>query len=568
MKTLNQALASILFFITILMPWAAHGAPSLNITPSGTLSYVANVPIVITLNNPENLQIVGFTVSLNSQDVTPAFTQAAQITNNGTTTTARVEYLFAPGEWQVAATVTLRNADGNGVTEIVATSPFTIPGDAQDRRKATILSKISGYMNQYSSYMFNSFINLGDYSKFQNRINESDVQVYIDPAYLDQNQAEYVENYWWRYVIPIYVHDLVIRAEPENYTLGGNTYNSQTLWHEMIHAISHGVQVATGTAPLPMDDHAYQGRLEACVNAIDNNLIPFENYMTQNGKNPTAPVPSDIRNKWKFFHRFCTESNWSAYASLGYPTDAQMAGFKNLTGIDVNPNTIKQGYLGMGYSPLYFADISVAITSPSTGTETNENQVKVEATFTNNEPNLTVDRVGFSVNGAIQEAPRAGNVFGTTAVLKTGDNSIIAGVQMNDGQVFTSTPITVKSNALNNTYHARISWDKNDTDVDLHFSWSGGSECFYSNKAPIWGTAATSPRLDVDNTSGFGPENITIGGLPGSGTYKIFVYYFSDHGKGGTNVNATIYKDGVPIYSGSQYMTDHGTWTLVEFTVP
>jgi hypothetical protein len=112
----------------------------------------------------------------------------------------------------------------------------------------------------------------------------------------------------------------------------------------------------------------------------------------------------------------------------------------------------------------------------------------------NNEPTVTLTRAGFAVNGVIQETALSGTTFSTTAVLKTGDNSIIAGVADTNGQIYQSTPITVKSTALNNTYHARISWDKNDTDVDLHFSWSGGSECYYANKTPTWGTAAP-PRL-------------------------------------------------------------------------
>jgi uncharacterized protein YfaP (DUF2135 family) len=211
----------------------------------------------------------------------------------------------------------------------------------------------------------------------------------------------------------------------------------------------------------------------------------------------------------------------------------------------------------------------VSITSPSNNFETNENQVTVTASVSAESSGTLpqISQVGFGINGGVQYATLSGNTFSTVAILATGDNSILAGALTADGNVFYSSPITVKSNALNNTYHVRITWDKDDTDVDLHFSWNG-SDCYYSNKNPTWGSSATSPRLDVDDTNGYGPENITIDALPGDGSYKMWVRYYSDHGNGGTTVYATITKDGQPIYSNSKYMSSYENWTLLEFTIP
>ena len=75
--------------------------------------------------------------------------------------------------------------------------------------------------------------------------------------------------------------------------------------------------------------------------------------------------------------------------------------------------------------------------------------------------------------------------------------------------------------------------------------------------------------MDVDDTNGFGPENITIDALPGPGTYRIYVHYYSDHGNGGTTVSASLMENGVPILSDSRYMAPGGgDWTLLEFTIP
>jgi uncharacterized protein YfaP (DUF2135 family) len=209
----------------------------------------------------------------------------------------------------------------------------------------------------------------------------------------------------------------------------------------------------------------------------------------------------------------------------------------------------------------------VSIASPSSGTETNENRIDVTASYTLNQPDTVISSAGFVVNGSFQPTAFTQNAFSTTAVLATGPNQIAAQMTTESGSVYTSAPITITSTAANNRYHIRITWDKDDTDVDLHFSWSGGQECYYSNKTPDWGSADTSPRLDVDDRDGYGPENITIDGLPGAGNYKIYVYYYSDHDNGGTNVTATVYENGAPIISGSQYMTDGGYWTLYEFGI-
>lgn len=554
--------AGILGLGMLVLAGVAGAAPRLSIAPSGSLSGVANVPIVITVDNPEGLAVRSFKVLLNGLDVTAAFAQAARVSTTGTSSSARVDYLFAPGNWSVEAQASF--ATPTGLIELSTTAALIVPGDAQERRKAAVMDKVRAYINHLAGYQFTPWISLGDPAKFQARINDSDVQVYVDPVYLSDNQAEYVEKYWFGLS---YYHDLVIRAEPELYSVGGTTYSAQTLWHEMVHAISHGAEVAAGAPPLPLDDHAFLGRVEACIAGITNNLTVFDDFLRTTGKNPTAAQAAQIRPRWKQTRSFCKDASRSAYASDGYPTDAQMAALKSLTGISLDIEVIRQGYLAAGYSPLYFADFKVSISSPASGAEVSANQVVVTASFENNEPDLEVSRVGFLINGSLQEAPRAGNTFQTTAVLRTGDNTIVAVVATTDGQVFASAPVAVKSNALNNTYHIRISWDKNDTDVDLHFTWNG-NDCYYGNKTPTWGSAATSPKLDVDDINGFGPENITINALPGPGTYRIWVYYYGDHGNGATNVYASIYKDGVALTSSARQMSHHESWTLLEFTVP
>lgn len=549
--------ASLLKWITwlafLLAAAAAQAAVSVSITPSGAVT-TNNVRVAITVTTTAG-GIPAFTVKVDGVDVSSYFNQGAVINTIGNTTTARVEYLFGAGTKTVTATALVP-----GEAAATGSTTFTVPGDLQESRKNNVLSKVNQFIHQWDAYDFHRWSSAGDFSTFSNRIWQPAMQVYVDPSYLATggSAAEYVEAYIWKYIWTIYEQDLVVSAEPET-----DSVSMMTLWHEMIHAVSHGAQVG-GSAGLPGDDHVYIGWAEGCTFGF-NKLKLFETKAKAYGiGSPNATQATEVRNFWK---QFVAETNKSTYSELGVITAAQKAALQGLVGFNCDVNTVKSGYLTAGYSPLYFADIAVTITSPASGTQTADNQTLVKATVVNNEPTITLNRAGFAVNGVIQETALSGNAFSTTAVLKTGDNSIIGGVMSTDGQIFQSVPITVKSTAINNTYHARISWDKDDTDVDLHFSWSGGSECYYSNKTPTWGTAATSPRLDVDNTHGFGPENITIGGLPGPGTFRVFVRYYSDHGKGATTVSAAVYENGVAKFTGSRTLSDGENWTLMEFTI-
>lgn len=93
-----------------------------------------------------------------------------------------------------------------------------------------------------------------------------------------------------------------------------------------------------------------------------------------------------------------------------------------------------------------------------------------------------------------------------------------------------------------------ISWDTNNTDMDTHLlhpdarAWFDSTlDCYYANTNPSWGGPGVDddPRLDIDDTDGFGPENINIRN-PGLGTYRVGVHAFS----GFARVTVRIYCGG------------------------
>lgn len=94
-------------------------------------------------------------------------------------------------------------------------------------------------------------------------------------------------------------------------------------------------------------------------------------------------------------------------------------------------------------------------------------------------------------------------------------------------------------------------WDSPSTDMDLHLLNAGGErwrtnqDCYYVNCTsrpyPSWGPRGDEddPNLDIDDTDGFGPENINIE-TPANGTYRVGTYAYRGNG----SVTVRIYCGG------------------------
>ncbi|MCC6878046.1 MAG: hypothetical protein IT378_27285 [Sandaracinaceae bacterium] len=99
-----------------------------------------------------------------------------------------------------------------------------------------------------------------------------------------------------------------------------------------------------------------------------------------------------------------------------------------------------------------------------------------------------------------------------------------------------------------------VFWDTDGTDMDTHLlnptatRWVNEDDCYYGNctRGPVleWGAPGTAdnPRLDIDDTNGFGPENINIE-RPQSGTYRVGVHCYGGRGLT-TRVTVRVYCGG------------------------
>lgn len=75
-----------------------------------------------------------------------------------------------------------------------------------------------------------------------------------------------------------------------------------------------------------------------------------------------------------------------------------------------------------------------------------------------------------------------------------------------------------------NAATVRLTWGASPTDIDSHVHEPGGQHLFFSNLGSL--TAEPFVRLDVDDTSGFGPEITTIR-RPKAGIYRFYLHNYS-----------------------------------------
>ncbi|MCW5890616.1 MAG: DUF2135 domain-containing protein [bacterium] len=191
----------------------------------------------------------------------------------------------------------------------------------------------------------------------------------------------------------------------------------------------------------------------------------------------------------------------------------------------VDPDRILDIRLDTSACPCEFAyggAIPVAITEPTAAT-TSERVITVAGTV--GSPDVTSGNL--RLNGSAQAVVVAGGTFTTKAVLSSGDNRIRVAVDGPDGGRGCAET-TIRSETERTTISATLTWDASDADLDLYVTQPDGETAWYGRK-----TTSVGGRLDVDNTSGIGPENYFLGFDPGApmltGTYAIRVHYYSDH---------------------------------------
>ena len=144
------------------------------------------------------------------------------------------------------------------------------------------------------------------------------------------------------------------------------------------------------------------------------------------------------------------------------------------------------------------------------------------------------NRATLIINGIPQTIPLANGEFPISAVVSPGNNLIelIAGEARDRASFFAKVP--------GRDVKVVLTWDT-PTDVDLWVIDPTGEKCYYGNRS-----LKSGGNLDVDVTTGFGPETFTMAkALPG--TYSVQTQYYSSGNSPVTRVNVyLILYEGTP----------------------
>lgn len=133
--------------------------------------------------------------------------------------------------------------------------------------------------------------------------------------------------------------------------------------------------------------------------------------------------------------------------------------------------------------------------------------------------------------------PVSGGEFDAEIPLFCGTQQVVLSFASGTNRAYFRSNVT-QTSCTAAQFRVQLSWDTNNSDIDLHLIRPNGTvgssnDCHWTNcdfGGLEWGAAGApgNPELDVDNTSGFGPENITIGSGAEAGEYRIVIDNFSE----------------------------------------
>jgi hypothetical protein len=209
---------------------------------------------------------------------------------------------------------------------------------------------------------------------------------------------------------------------------------------------------------------------------------------------------------------------WTLFSYIAFPSFGGHNDFATL-------KTLADGAFASGSG--------ITITAPTAGSTVSTFSTALTGSLSSS---LNANTAAYWKNGLPSFTPLAlsGGAFSTNIDVASGGNvlAVIAGIPATSGtfsNVLSNGAVkVVRFNGPSpNRFRATLGWDQNGTDQDLYVTEPGGATAWYSNRG-----SGTGLQQDVDNTSGYGPENMTMlqSTTPQSGNYTVRVHYYSDHG--------------------------------------
>lgn len=204
----------------------------------------------------------------------------------------------------------------------------------------------------------------------------------------------------------------------------------------------------------------------------------------------------------------------------------------------VSCTTKTDGYLG---EPTAFVSSSEVVSGSITDSQTGRGLALVTISFTldksattgmNAQYHTVTDQLGnFSMNNL-----PSGN-YNVIIELTGYFTRILNNVEVANGQI-QLTPQTIVQQPAVDSYRIVLTWGSTPRDLDAHFTGptTAGSRfhIYFGNKT----SSGASTNLDVDDTSSYGPETVTITSLV-NGTYRYSVHNFTNQTTSGGSIIAS-----------------------------
>ncbi|HBD94597.1 MAG TPA: DUF2135 domain-containing protein [Spirochaetia bacterium] len=171
--------------------------------------------------------------------------------------------------------------------------------------------------------------------------------------------------------------------------------------------------------------------------------------------------------------------------------------------------------------------INITIEDPHSG-YSSERVVHIKGNISEN----AITQAFVNVNGLIMTTKVSSGNFDLPVVLAPGNNFIEVIAKYNSETAKNS--INLFSKVPKKDLKVVLVWDTDNTDLDLWVTDPNEEACGYSHRE-----TKISGNLDVDVTTGYGPETFTLGNaIPGS--YKIHIHYYSSHGNEQSKANVYV----------------------------
>jgi hypothetical protein len=145
--------------------------------------------------------------------------------------------------------------------------------------------------------------------------------------------------------------------------------------------------------------------------------------------------------------------------------------------------------------------------------------------------NVRIEAEGISYSSIAQATSNTQGQFTVTA--RPSSRLLVSGrrgafltnaASVDVGAVTTFNLATCLTLPSSNAAAMRLTWGASPSDIDSHLRTPDGSHVYYASKGSLTGTPFSS--LDVDDTTGFGPEVTTIR-RPRVGIYRFYLHNFS-----------------------------------------